>query len=372
MPVTPTNPSDNPSNPAGPRNLLANYLTATDQFVRGQLLAQAVSTQQLLTVVNVDAGLAVKVAEYQRRTQTQATYFYQQLIQGNYGFIFLLSNGYNLCALANAGFSLEMPTLTQPNASPLALNAAGDVFNRLSQETQNVQVIAETLATKAYVANQSYTQYIQDYQATLTELEKILSGSEQALVGTIDALKVTINKNIADIVAGAEQIGGAVSNLIVGVITQLPTDKAGVKPDASKPPAPTAPAAKPDNAFAVQAISAATQGASQLSQAEQDLNANNAKLARAYQQLAEVNQLTAIAKAIAVQTELFGGMLPLAANSAHGLSIELLQVQTGLAQYANDVRQGAPEIGAQAQAAVPAWTALASELQSMKLMMINQ
>src|SRR5689334_11966519 len=95
------------NNPASPGNLLKSYLSATDQFVLGQLYSQAIMTQQPLNVTSAGVDLAIKVVNYQNRMKSQATYFYQNLINSDYGFIASVAGAYNLCALMNAAISLS-------------------------------------------------------------------------------------------------------------------------------------------------------------------------------------------------------------------------------------------------------------------------
>jgi hypothetical protein len=338
--------------------------------------------QQALDVSSAGTDLAVKVVAYQNRMKSQATYFYQNLINSDYGFIASVTGAYNLCALMNAAATLSAPDILQAPTNATARSTASSAFSAVASQAQSVQVTASTLATKAFVANQSLNQYIGSYQQTLAAVEANLEQTAKDTLSQIDTLKQAINQNISDIVTGASQVGGAVSNLLVGILTSIPTDKAGggdTGGDASTADAGTADAdSSQDNpgSFAVLAIQAAVSGETMLSQAEQDLNANNQQLAAAYQSLAATDQLLAVAKAVDVQTEMFSSMLPLAASDAHDLVISLNGVQANLTSFAGTISNVTTAAAAQAaanqvQSAALSWTAFASELQSMKTMLVS-
>jgi hypothetical protein len=376
------------NNPAGPGDLLQTYLLATDQFVLGQYYSEAVMKQQPLDVSSAGVDLALKVAAFQNRMQSQATYFYQNLINSNYGFISSVAGAYNLCALMNAAATLSAPDILQAPTNATARSTASSAFSAVASQAESVQVTANTLATKAFVANQSLNQYIGSYQQTLQAVEDNLEQAAKDTLTQIDALKQAINQNISDIVTGASQVGGAVTNLMVGILTSIPTDKAGggdAGGDAkSTTGASTANASTTDasssqenpGSFAVLAIQAATSGETTLSQAAQDLTANNQKLAAAYQSLAAADQLLAVAKAVDVQTQMFSSMLPLAAGNAHDLVISLNGVQANMTAFAGTIANLTTDAAAQAaanqvQTAALSWTAFASELQSMKTMLVS-
>jgi hypothetical protein len=83
-----------------------------------------------------------------------------------------------------------------------------------------------------------------------------------------------------------------------------------------------------------------------------------------------------VAKAIDVQTEMFSSMLPLAASDAHDLVISLNSVQANLTSFAGTISNVTTDAAAQAaanqvQSAALSWTAFASELQSMKTMLVS-
>jgi hypothetical protein len=343
-------------------------------------------TQQPLNVSSTGVDLAIKVVNYQNRMKSQATYFYQNLINSDYGFIASVAGAYNLCALMNAAISLSTNDILQAPTNATARSTASSAFSGVASQAQSVQVTANTLATKAFVANQSLSQYIGSYQQTLQAVENDLEQAAKDTLAQIDTLKQAINQNIADIVAGASQVGGAVSNLLVGVLTSIPTDEAGGEGTGgesggstgggAESPAGADSSEEDPGSFAVLAIQAAVSGETTLSQAEQDLNANNLKLAAAYQSLAASDQLLAVAKAVDVQTEMFCSMLPLAASDAHDLVISLNGVQTNLTTFAGTISNVTTDAAAQAAAsqvqnAGLSWTAFASELQSMKTMLVS-
>lgn len=373
--------NNNATNPVGPGDSLTAYLSTTDQFALGQLYSDAILTQEVLDASAVGSDIGVKIAAYQARIKNQAANFQQNLMSGSYGIIAAISGGYNLCALANAAINLSSTDLPEASTNKKARSAASSTFAAVAFQAQSVQVTASTLATKAFVANQSLNQYIGDYGQTLKTLEDDLAHTAKDTLAVIDTLKQDINRNIADIVAGADEAGGAVTGLLIGILTSIATAKSdgpakdGAKDAAGKDVKKAGDGDAPGS-FAVQAIHAVARGESKLSQAGHDLNANNAKLAAAYQSLAAAKQMLAVAKAVGVQTDLFAAMLPLAATSAHDLSVTLQDVQSGLSSFAGTISGLASDAeaeaaAAQAQSAGLSWTALASELHSMKAMLVS-
>lgn len=373
-------------NPVGPGNLQTVYTAATDQFVRGQLYAETVMMQETLHFSGVDRGLETQIIEFQSRMKRQAAYFYDQIINGGYGYISAIAGGYHMCALASVTIKVTAGEIELAATNDKARSSATSAYAMLSDQAYSQSVATATLATKAASLDHSLAQYVTSYREALKQVESDLTAAAKKTLEDIDALRKAINQNIADIVAGGQEIGGGVANLVVGMLTEI--TKLTVAPDPKKddPDAkkdepepkkdgPVLKASANDDTFAVLAIKAVASGASKLSQAEKDLNANNEKLAAAYQKLAQDEAVLAVAKAVEVQNDLFAAMVPLSATASQDISISYLSVEANLNGFSASIASvtdaaAASALAKQALRAEPLWDALNSELQEMKKMII--
>lgn len=380
-------------NPVGPGNLQTVYTAATDQFVRGQLYAETVMMQETLHFSGVDRGLETQIIEFQSRMKRQAAYFYDQIINGSYGYISAIAGGYHMCALASVTIKVTAGEIELAATNDKARSSATSAYAMLSDQAYSQSVATATLATKAASLDHSLAQYVTSYREALKQVESDLTAAAKKTLEDIDALRKAINQNIADIVAGGQEIGGGVANLVVGMLTEI--TKLTVAPDPkkddpdskkdepepkkdeadAKKDGPVLKASANDDTFAVLAIKAVASGASKLSQAEKDLNANNEKLAAAYQKLAQDEAVLAVAKAVEVQNDLFAAMVPLSATASQDISISYLSVEANLNGFSASIASvtdaaAASALAKQALRAEPLWDALNSELQEMKKMII--
>lgn len=366
-------------NPVGPDHLLDAYMTATDQFVRGQLYAETVMMQETLHFSGADKGLETQIIEFQSRMKRQAAYFYDQIINGNYGYISAIAGGYHICALASVTIKVTAGEIELAAANDKARSSAASAYSMLSDQAYDQSVATATLATKGASLDRSLAQYVTSYREALKTVEADLSAAAKQTLEEIDTLRKAINQNIASIVAGGQEIGGAVTNLIVGLLTEISKTTPAPDPKKDKPDpkkdVSAEKASKEEDTFAVLAIKAVASGASKLSQAEKDLNANNDKLASAYQRLAQDKAMVAVAKAVEVQNDLFAAMVPLSATASQDISISYQSIEANLSGFSASVASVTDDVAAaalakQALRAEPQWDALNSELQEMKKMII--
>lgn len=358
----------------GTGDLLPAYLHASNDFVLGQFYALTIMSQQALDAADLDSGLAVKIAAYQASMKKQARYFDGQLMGSSYGFITQVAEGFNICALANGAITLEQGSISIAAENAQARGSAASTFRAVAGKMGDAQVAAETLAAKCSSLKYSLDSFIANYRTALSAAAEELGKSIAATLTEIDTLKAAINQNIEDIVAGGEEVGGGVTTLALGILTTITS----AKPDKPEKPEGDKPEAKGDEPepasaeFAVVAIKAATVGAAKMSKAGADLNANNEKLAGAYQTLASANAALAIAKVVAVQSDLFAGAIPPAAVSAQGIAVGLTDVQSGFSSFAKSIDNLADDVmeakglALESQQASAQWTALAAELKAIK------
>ena len=132
----------------------------------------------------------------------------------------------------------------------------------------------------------------------------------------------------------------------------------------------------PSGDFVVQGIDAAEQGVAETAQARAALNANNALLASAYQQLAGADALVAVAKVVQVQNSQFSSAFHNALDTAQVLAEDWGQspqappatgISAGLAAFADAVAgmassADAETLGGQLDYANTAWQLLAASL----------
>lgn len=357
-------------NPVGPGGLLDAFTNATDQFIRGQLYAETIMMQETLQFTGIDKALETQIIDFQNRMKGQATYFYDQIITGNYGYIVAVAGGYHMCALVTVTIDVTAGDIEIAASNDKARRSAASSYSMLADQAYDQSVVTATLATKVTSLDRSLAQYVVAYREALKVVEADLSSAAKTTLEEIETLRQAINQNLSDIVAGGEEVGGAVTNLIVGVLTEITKDK----PSAPEKGSQAAKVSEGDS-FGVLAIKAVATGASKLSQAEKDLNANNDKLAAAYQRLAQDQTMVAVAKAIEVQNDLFATMVPLAAGASQDINIAFQTVEANLTGFSASITSvtednAAASLAKQAHRAEPQWAALNSELQEMKKMII--
>lgn len=243
-----------------------------------------------------------------------------------------ISLGQNFVAIWSAQATLNDPLLREAADKKASRDACADIFHDMSQQAGRInQFGANLLATlDAY-----YTQSVpanKQFQDVIDKAITQLGTEAQDAQAEIDRLNEAIAQNISDIVTGANEAGSGVTELLTGVLTTIANakadetggktggkagDKAGEAEKKLKKP--TAKAAdkggdkktagkdagkdggKPSNAFVVDAIKASSEGVAKTAQARADLATNNTLLAAAYQKLAEVDALTAVAKVVSIQ-----------------------------------------------------------------------
>ncbi|RQM39445.1 hypothetical protein EB241_03140 [Erwinia psidii] len=287
----------------------------------------------------MDAGLATKIAAYQRQMYSQAGYFNQQSLPA---IINMMLFGSNFSALVNAFNSIFLSKSDDEIVSQLSqLNRQ---LESLSDQAQSYGVIAQSLNSKLQVAWSSLAPLMKNYQAQLDLAEKTLSKEAVQWADTIKTLNTTIAANIQSIVSEGNKAGDGVKLLAKGIITSLQVDNntdngtdknpdkdAGKDADKKEDPSTEAEKSedgseteskpqensgsgtdKPETPYndesveymisGITAISSGTQGSSQ---AAKDLIANTEKVAKAYQALAKTNSVLAVAKSINAQNQLF-------------------------------------------------------------------
>lgn len=348
------------SNP-GPQALQVDYFSASDQFLFTQTAANLLEQQANLDLdAQVDAGLAYQVSQFQSQMKSRAMTTGDRILPAYIG---LLSQATAFAALWNAAYQLQRPRLAQAAQDAATRADLAQVYRQLAAQSGHINQQAQALTGDMRVIAGELAPLNAGFNTALSTTIAALGAAASASSASIDQLKAAINTNIADIVAGANKTGAAVTELIVKTMTTISDAQGDGK-------------AAPSGDFVVQGIDAAEQGVAETAQARAALNANNALLASAYQQLAGADALVAVAKVVQVQNSQFSSAFHNALDTAQVLAEDWGQspqappatgVSAGLAAFANAVAgtassADAETLGGQLDYANTAWQLLAASL----------
>lgn len=348
------------SNP-GPQALQVDYFSASDQFLFTQTAANLLEQQANLDLnAQVDAGLAYQVSQFQSQMKSRAMTASDRILPAYIG---LLSQATAFAALWNAAYQLQRPRLAQAAQDAATRADLAQVYQQLAAQSGHINQQAQALTGDMRVIAGELAPLNAGFNTALSTTIAALGAAASASSASIDQLKAAINTNIADIVAGANKTGAAVTELIVKTMTTISDAQGEGK-------------AAPSGDFVVQGIDAAEQGVAETAQARAALNANNALLASAYQQLAGADALVAVAKVVQVQNSQFSSAFHNALDTAQVLAEDWGQspqappatgVSAGLAAFADAVAgmassADAEALGSQLDYANTAWQLLAASL----------
>lgn len=352
-------------NPISPQNLQEVYSSAANNFSLAQLYSQVILEQIDLDVSSIDEGLAIEINAFQRRLQTNANFFLNKLMPGLIG---LITDGMNFNVILDNALKNERQDILNSFSNEQARTSATNIFSTVSTEADDIQVDAQTLATNFSSIEKLIVSFSNKYKASLEKVVTALGESAKILSANIDTLQTEIAENISDIVAGAQETGGAVTQLGIGVLTTIEGSAKDPKNQDSKPSSVD---------FAVDAIQAGSSGVGKSSQAMKDLEANNQKLATLYQKLASDNAILAVAKAVQVQNEMFINAISEAGLNAQELASNWAQISSAFSDFSNSIRrvseqQDALNLALTAQGAKTIWTAFSGELTFIKSSIIGQ
>lgn len=348
------------SNP-GTQALQVDYFSASDQFLFTQTAADLLEQQANLDLdAQVDAGLAYQVSQFQSQMKSRAMTTGDRILPAYIG---LLSQATAFAALWNAAYQLQRPRLAQAASDAATRADLAQVYQQLAAQSGHINQQAQALTGDMRVIAGELAPLNAGFNTALSATIAALGAAASASSASIDQLKAAINTNIADIVAGANKTGAAVTELIVKTMTTI-SDAQGDGKTA------------PSGDFVVQGIDAAEQGVAETAQARAALNANNALLASAYQQLAGADALVAVAKVVQVQNSQFSSAFHNALDTAQVLAEDWGQspqappatgISAGLAAFADAVAgmassADAETLGGQLDYANTAWQLLAASL----------
>jgi hypothetical protein len=288
----------------GPSTLQPDYLFAFDKITQLQTFADLLQMQVVLDFSNIDEGLAFEINSFQNQMKAHAEYINDQFMAE---FIGILSKSSNFCVLYNAPLKTEVNNVKNAASNFRAKESSSRVMSLLANQSgdlnQTVKIVASNLSVKKYELDET-NEY---FDTCLQKAIKALTSSATKSLTTIDNLQKEIKKNIDDIVEGANKIGAATSELLIGLLTTI-TDAKGGKPNT------------PSTNFVAMSVKGAADGAAETSQARANLNSNNAKLATEFQNLAKFNGLVAVAKVTKIQNDMFTNSVSDSLRAIHKIS----------------------------------------------------
>lgn len=277
-----------------PQGLLALHISITSDALLNQSYSNLLLSQQLLTSLNMDPGLTVKIKAYQNQLRLQAHTFKQSTMSELIGLFTKASNFSTLVTIVNDILSTEDPLSSQKGSEMMAA---------LATVAQSYQVAAQAVHTQFSVTRETLEPLINNFSETVSAIEQGLGAEAKQQAQTITVLNEAIAKNIQDIVDAGIEAGSGVVQLGQHIVTGVPLGATG-----GKPKAPTL--AKPKSAgeqteYMISGLQAISAGVSGAHQAVTDLKANYVKLAAAYQALATADALLSVAKSAHAQAQLF-------------------------------------------------------------------
>ena len=235
-------PYDPNSNPLGFGGLRGGYLDAATAFVSGEIYSDLLLEQENLDTRSLAADLAVQVAACQNAMRSCASTY---LRTTSPDLIKLFADASNFAALMAASNNTPGISYADCAKSPAARQSVVSVLDALADQAGQIGLDVTTGKTHLEALQKTLT-------ASAAKLDKALASAVTALgkeavdAGKeIDRLNAAVAKNISAIVEGGNEAGGAVADLVVGVLTQFskaaggpdkPTgDKTGDKPTGDKP-----------------------------------------------------------------------------------------------------------------------------------------
>jgi hypothetical protein len=342
------------SNPLGPGDTLSSYKEGSGAVGTGLTYAALVRGQEVLDVSGIDEGLAVTVTARQAELKKQAAEFVNTTVAD---FIQLATDADNFTSLLTA-FSGNASSMQQLSAAT-DLDASRELMMSIADYAGEVGSDGDTAIDHLGVLQADLGRIGGNLDSAIGAAIAAVGADAEAASARIDELTEKISQNIQAIVDGANETGDAVTQLGIGILTEI--TKSGVGGggtggdggtggnggDGEPGTGDDAPAGEesaggettsgditgdsltgtgsgfakpqlltggadpvgtvPDASFVVSAIRAGSKGTEKYSAAVADLQRNNDLLAAQYQRLATANRLVAIAKVIQAQESLFAG-----------------------------------------------------------------
>lgn len=380
-------------NPIGPGATLSSYKSGGNAVGTGLRYAALVREQESLDVSGFDAGLAVLVAEHQSQLKRQAAEFVDAVVPD---FITLVSDAGNFADLFAA-----VAKVTTPNLH-LSETAGKEVLTGIADSAGEIGADGDTAIDHVTLLGTDLDRVGRRLDSALERALTAVGKDGKAASDRIDELTKKISENIQAIVDGANATGDAVTELGIGILTEI-TKHTGDNPT---PPDPTddsdddstsdagsavdtdsgsdgddsggdggdddddasttnkSDGKVPDVSFVVSAIKAASKGTEKYAAAIADLQRNNDLLAAQYQRLATANRLIAVAKVTQAQQSLFTTSVTDMAAAVKTIRAGWSKLREALADWSD--ASSAAELDRLLPGALKQWQAVAGDLTKLR------
>lgn len=226
-------PYDAQRNPLSPGNIRKAYLDCGAAVASGATYSALVLEQQHIDPSDLDAGLAVKLEAYRQHLASQAQYHSRIRLD----FISACSKAANFAALLDAFSGPNQALIKKSAGDPASREEVAELIGTLADEAGQTLLGLGDLDTHLTALETALARTNAPYDETVSEAIAQLGKEAGALQAEIDRLTRAISDGIDQILEGANETGGAVADLFIGIIAQF--DKNGA-------PVPDGPKKKPD------------------------------------------------------------------------------------------------------------------------------
>jgi hypothetical protein len=403
------------ANPIGPGAALSVYKAGANAAGTGLTYAALVRTQANLDVSGIDAGLAVLISAQQAQLKRQAADYVDTVVADFFTLATDVGNFSDLWAT----FASDQAVLSQLANGPID-SAVREQLTAVANYAGEIGADGDTAIDHAEVVQTALDKVGQRLNAALDRA--ISSAGEQAVAAAerIDKLNTKIADSIQAIVDGANETGDAVTNLGIGILTEITKHTGGgdlpdvpdddpdedlegftpspsnsdedfADPDedfnAGTPLVPIGADADredkaaerdsstsnksdgkvPDVSFVVSAIRAGSKGTEKYAAAMASLQRSNDQLAAQYQRLAAIDQLIAVAKATQAQQSLFTDSVTETVETIKTIRDGWSTLRGALIDWSRKTSaEDAADLGQLMPGALKQWQAVATDLTKMK------
>lgn len=209
------------SNPLGPGDTLSSYKEGSGAVGTGLTYAALVRGQEVLDVSGLDEGLAVTVTARQAELKKQAAEFVNNTVAD---FIQLTTDADNFTSLL-AAFSGNASTMQQLSAAT-DLDASRELMMSIADYAGEVGSDGDTAIDHLGVLQADLGRIGGSLGSAIEAAIAAVGADAEAASARIDELTEKISQNIQAIVDGANETGDAVTQLGIGILTEI--TKSGV------------------------------------------------------------------------------------------------------------------------------------------------
>jgi hypothetical protein len=209
------------SNPLGPGDTLSTYKEGSGAVGTGLTYAALVRGQEVLDVSGLDEGLAVTVTARQAELKKQAAEFVNTTVAD---FIQLTTDADNFTSLL-AAFSGNASTMQQLSAAT-DLDASRELMMSIADYAGEVGSDGDSAIDHLGVLQADLGRIGGNLGSAIEAAIAAVGADAEAASARIDELTEKISQNIQAIVDGANETGDAVTQLGIGILTEI--TKSGV------------------------------------------------------------------------------------------------------------------------------------------------